>query len=65
MSKPRRNSIEIKISYDAKADKYTLSSEIKSIFNKAKQAFQLKLPSGKFLLVKPGQMKKQNPKRVP
>ena len=53
MADSRRNSIEIKISYDAKADKYTCDSQLKSIFNKAKQAFQIKLPSGKWLLVKP------------
>jgi hypothetical protein len=53
MADSRRNSIEIKISYDAKEGKYTCDSKLKSIFNKAKQAFQIKLPSGKYLLVKP------------
>jgi hypothetical protein len=53
MADSRRNSIEIKISYDPKEDKYTCDSELKSFFNKAKKAFQFKLPSGKYLLVKP------------
>jgi hypothetical protein len=57
MSDTRRNSIEIKISYDVKQDKYICDSKLKSIFNKAKQAFQIKLPSGKWLLVKPDQKK--------
>jgi len=57
MSDSKRNSIEIKISYDAKQDKYICDSKLKSIFNKAKQAFQFKLPSGKWLLVKTKQKK--------
>ncbi len=57
MADSRRNSVEIKISYDPKADKYTCDSQLKSIFNKAKKAFQIKLPSGKWLLVKPEQKK--------
>ncbi len=60
MDKSRRSSIEIKISYDAKEDKYTFDSKLKAIFNKAKNAFQIKLPSGKFLLVKPEQLKNHN-----
>ncbi len=64
MSHPKRNSIEIKISYDPKEDKYTFDSKLKAIFNKARQAFQLKLPSGKYLLVKPEQMKNHNLKDI-
>ena len=49
----KRNSIEIRITYDKEKNKYTFDSKLKAIFNKAKKAFQIKLPSGKYLLVKP------------
>ena len=52
----KRNSIEIKITYDKETKKYTFDSKLKAIFNRAKKAFQIKLPSGKYLLVKPEQL---------
>lgn len=60
MSTNKRNSIEIKVSYDHVSKKYTIRSDLKAIFNKARKAFQIKLPSGKFLLVKPESVKKQD-----
>ena len=53
MSASKRNSVEIKITYDAEKDTYKFDSKLKAIYNKAKKAFQIKLPSGKYLLVKP------------
>jgi hypothetical protein len=60
MSTNKRNSIEIKVSYDRISKKYTINSDLKAIFNKARKAFQIKLPSGKFLLVKPDDIKNKS-----